>query len=364
MFSSKWMSQNQFVTALSFIIALAMIFSLAIVSTASAASGLNVYVISTNNPITDEAIFASLSSAGYHPFLGVTVDAFDGSQSLNDFDAVVLVYHEWTKNLPPGGQTALVDFVSNGGGLVTGEWTIWAACVGDVVFLEPILPATGDSFCSYYNTPPDTTNYEQVTADVILNHGVDSSFNITLGDVDGTEQVLLPKPGATVFYNSSQTGYAGVVGWNYGAGRAISYSTLISDVELGNTDYNQLFINSILWTVEGKYVDIDIKPGSYPNSINLRSRGVVSVAVLTTDDFDSSKLDPASVVFADAPPLRWAIVDVDFDGDMDSILHFKVRELNLDESSTEAILSGKTFDGISLFGKDDVQIVPIIKIVW
>jgi hypothetical protein len=33
-------------------------------------------------------------------------------------------------------------------------------------------------------------------------------------------------------------------------------------------------------------VAIDIKPGSWPNSINLRSRGVIPVAILTTDSFE------------------------------------------------------------------------------
>jgi hypothetical protein len=30
-----------------------------------------------------------------------------------------------------------------------------------------------------------------------------------------------------------------------------------------------------------------VKPENYPNSINLKSRGKVPVAILTTDDFDA-----------------------------------------------------------------------------
>ena len=53
-------------------------------------------------------------------------------------------------------------------------------------------------------------------------------------------------------------------------------------------------------------VPMDIKPGSYPNSINLKSNGVVLVAVLTTTVFDASTVvDPATVFFADADPVRW-----------------------------------------------------------
>jgi len=105
-------------------------------------------------------------------------------------------------------------------------------------------------------------------------------------------------------------------------------------------------------------VDIDIKPGSDPNSINLKSKGVVPVAVLTTDDFDASNVDPSTVKFAGAAPVRWTMEDVDGDGDMDMLFHFKTQELDLDENSTEATLSGETIDGTPIEGTDTVNIVP------
>ena len=105
-------------------------------------------------------------------------------------------------------------------------------------------------------------------------------------------------------------------------------------------------------------VTIDIKPGSYPNSINLKSKGVVPVAVLTTDDFDASTVDPSTVLFAGASPLRWAWEDVDGDGDVDVLFHFKTQELNLDGDSTEATLTGETFDAVQIEGTDTVNIVP------
>jgi hypothetical protein len=104
--------------------------------------------------------------------------------------------------------------------------------------------------------------------------------------------------------------------------------------------------------------EADIKPGGYPNSINLSSRGVVPVAILTTDDFDATTVDPVTVKFADALPLRWAWEDVDYDGDLDLVFHFKTQELNLDEYSTEATLSGQTFGGMPFEGTDTVNTVP------
>jgi hypothetical protein len=104
---------------------------------------------------------------------------------------------------------------------------------------------------------------------------------------------------------------------------------------------------------------IDIKPGGYPNSINLNSPGSVPVAILTTTDFDASTVNPTTVTFANAPPIRWEMKDVDHDGDTDMLLHFNTQDLNLDKNSREATLTGKTDDEMDIVvGTDSVNIVP------
>ncbi len=116
-------------------------------------------------------------------------------------------------------------------------------------------------------------------------------------------------------------------------------------------------------------IQIDIKPGGNPNNINLKSNGVVPVAVLTTDGFDASDVDPTSVVFAGASPVRWSLCDVDDDGDLDMLYHFKTQKLNLDKDSTEATLTGmmtstitsmmmpESADGKVIQGTDTVRIL-------
>jgi len=47
-------------------------------------------------------------------------------------------------------------------------------------------------------------------------------------------------------------------------------------------------------------VDIDIKPGSYPNAINLGSHGLIPVAILSSEDFDAKTVDPDTVELAGA----------------------------------------------------------------
>jgi hypothetical protein len=115
-------------------------------------------------------------------------------------------------------------------------------------------------------------------------------------------------------------------------------------------------------------VTIDIKPNSDQNTINLKSRGVVPVALLTTDDFDAATVDPATALFAGAAPVKWKLTDVDDDGDADMLFHFKTQELNLDENSVEAtltvqLMSETSEDPIVVSGSDDVRIVPAKKLM-
>jgi hypothetical protein len=104
-------------------------------------------------------------------------------------------------------------------------------------------------------------------------------------------------------------------------------------------------------------VAIDIKPGKYPNSIQLSSEGVVAVAILTTPEFDTSMVDPSTVIFANASPIKWTIEDVDYDGDMDMLLHFYTRDLSLEANSFKATLTGMTHDDGAIVGTDSIRIV-------
>lgn len=108
-------------------------------------------------------------------------------------------------------------------------------------------------------------------------------------------------------------------------------------------------------------VEIDVRPDSDQNIINLGSGGVVAVAILTTGEFDTNTVKPASVIFAGTASRRWAMEDVDRDGDLDLNLYFEIQELVLDESSTEATLTGVTFPyagGVLIEGTDTVRIIP------
>ena len=120
-----------------------------------------------------------------------------------------------------------------------------------------------------------------------------------------------------------------------------------------------LLLPAVAMGSEGVRVSIDIKPGSCPNSINLKSKGVVPVAVLTTDYFDAANVDPETVRLEGVAAVKWAMDDFDGDGDLDLVLHFSTQELagELDANSTHATLTGETYSGGSFWGESTVNIV-------
>ena len=109
---------------------------------------------------------------------------------------------------------------------------------------------------------------------------------------------------------------------------------------------------------------IDIKPGSATNPINLRAKGVIPIAILSTASFDATSVDPASVCFGDAEDVsqrdcteahgKGHLEDVNGDGRLDLLLHFETQQTGIDPGDTQACLSGKTFAGVSVEGCDAI----------
>jgi hypothetical protein len=90
-------------------------------------------------------------------------------------------------------------------------------------------------------------------------------------------------------------------------------------------------------------VTIDIKPGSTTNPINVRSRGVIPVAILTTPAFDATTVDPLTVQFGPGNATeahgQGHVSDVDGDGDLDLMLHFSTQDAAIPCGATSATLT-------------------------
>ena len=114
-------------------------------------------------------------------------------------------------------------------------------------------------------------------------------------------------------------------------------------------------------------VDIDIKPGSYPNSINLGSKGVIPVAILSSEDFDATTVDPETVALGGAGVAvrgkgnKYMAHEEDVNGDGLVDLVLQVETENLDPNQFQgglATLTGETYDGLPFEGSDEITIVP------
>ena len=105
------------------------------------------------------------------------------------------------------------------------------------------------------------------------------------------------------------------------------------------------------------FIDIDIKPGSDPNSINPRSMGLVPVAILG-NDFDVGFVDVPRLAFGPngaSPVHDGHYEDVNDDQITDLVTHYLVKETGIASGDTQACLSVFTNDGGFVEGCDSVK---------
>lgn len=106
---------------------------------------------------------------------------------------------------------------------------------------------------------------------------------------------------------------------------------------------------------------IDIKPGSWPNAVNVRNDGVIPVAVLSTVDFDATLADDRRARFG---PSGAAIVhesghyeDVNGDGLVDLLLHFDATTAGIGCGDESADLRSVDGAGLAIVGTDLIKTV-------
>jgi len=85
------------------------------------------------------------------------------------------------------------------------------------------------------------------------------------------------------------------------------------------------------------------------------------VAILTTETFDATTVDPLSVRFGPKEAReahgKGHIEDVNGDGDVDLVLHFHIQETGIRCGDTLASLTGETFAGQAIEGFDSIKTV-------
>jgi hypothetical protein len=123
-------------------------------------------------------------------------------------------------------------------------------------------------------------------------------------------------------------------------------------------------------------IEVDIKPTSCPNPLNVNSRGVLPVAILGTAEFDVTMVDVATLSLVGIGPIRSGYEDVATplidscdcttdgpDGLLDLTLKFNAQEIIAalgdlyDGDELELQLTGQFLDGTNFFGFDCVIVV-------
>jgi FG-GAP-like repeat/IPT/TIG domain len=258
--------------------------------------------------------------------------------------------------------------------LGNGDGTFQAAANYDVP--DPIAVILAD-FNGDGNLDISTTNGDSHSASILLGSG-DGTFQA------GSDYALPSGPSILVAGDFDGSGRQGLL------------------VDLPNASTVSVLLQPPTYLT----VSIDIKPGDATNTINLKSNGVVPVAILGSATFDPMTVDPSTVVLTAATDNgsgapgsahvairgRGALMtgqsDVNNDGYPDLLVYFRTQDLTalqqMDsrlrgndgtsaetathppavipaQAGTQAVLYGTTYSGQRIRGSDTVRIVPAGK---
>uniref|UniRef100_UPI001298516C Ig-like domain-containing protein n=1 Tax=Roseimaritima sediminicola TaxID=2662066 RepID=UPI001298516C len=278
-------------------------------------------------PVND-APRASDDSATTPEDTTVTIDVLGNDVDLDDSDLTVTL----------DGQAAHGTAVVDAHGWIT--YTPAANFHGSDTFRYEVRDASGASdtaevsvMVNPVNDPPvanaDATTTSQdtaITIDVLSNDG----------DVDGdTLAVSLasqPANGSAAVNADGTLTYTPVAGFS-------GEDSFIYEVRDGQGGRDSA---TVTVTVQSGTLNVEYALDS--RRINLGSNGKVSITLWGTAQLTGSQIDPSSVVFAGANPLRWKVMDVDGDGHDDLFLKFAVNDLRdvLSASYSEVDSKAKT----------------------
>jgi hypothetical protein len=130
-------------------------------------------------------------------------------------------------------------------------------------------------------------------------------------------------------------------------------------------------------------VVFDIKPGSCPNPFNVKQQGVTPMAIVGTEDFDVTLVDPESIVLIGpdgglTPPIKWSYDDSTAppegeepcdcyegggDGYLDLVFHFESQDIVgilgavSDWDVVVLGMEAELFEGPDIVGEDCIRII-------
>ena len=302
------------------------------------------------------------------------------------------------------GHTLVMDDFKDGGNY-TGKMTWWGAMAwaDQLVYqgydnwrLPHILPVNGVSYnfnSSYdgsadngYNISAPNSEYPGSTGSEIAFMFYNNLMNKGMYDVDGNSPqpdwglknigpfigLTIPPPPIPIFWTSLDYGAPGP-DWAW----AFNFH---SGFQNSATKVNGYYAWAVRdGDVEPIPISIDIIPKTCPNECPIKGGGSIEIAIHGTADFDVNDIDIASIRLEEVAPTRSSLKDKSTpvstggecpcttdgrDGFIDLCLKFDKKAIfealggvTVEEQDIELTLEGRLDDGISIEGKDCINIV-------
>jgi hypothetical protein len=128
----------------------------------------------------------------------------------------------------------------------------------------------------------------------------------------------------------------------------------IGNPRVGVCDIGAIEFQSVLTVV------LEVRPGPPKDPVNPKSKGMIPVAIMSTDGFDASTVDQASLRFGPGQALatgRGRLKDLNGDGLPDLVLHFRTQDTGIQCGDTSVSITGQTVNGIPIQGSDSITTV-------
>lgn len=252
----------------------------------------------------------------------------------------------YTPNANFNGVDSFTYFVFDGG-LPSGLATVTI----NVTPVNDAPTASGGSFSIAENSPSGTSIGSVAASDP---DGDTLSFQIVSGNTGGAFSIN-EATGQIQVANSIALDFETMP----------LFSLVVSATDGGGLSSQATVIVSLSDVQEIIAVPIDIKPYDSQNSINVRKKGRIEVAILSTSQFSAQSVDVLSLRFGrtgnenslslnsrNQPNTQ--LVDLNGDGLLDLVVRFELDLAGFQLGDTKGILTGFTSDGRAIHGEDRI----------
>jgi hypothetical protein len=229
-----------------------------VAASSSGGTGPKVLILNDAEGPSTAALASSIAAAGFQVTSRLAPEnTWTGSDpALTDFAAVVhLNGATWNASLPPTAQTALTNFVQNGGGFVGNQWNGYEATLGQKGMPDLVLQTyglTGKELECGNNCERTYTTVAGQESHTVLK-GIPSPFTFKMdGHHAGPTVSFVVNPSTVLMRVSS--GNAAVLVREFGKGKVVNFS-FSPNYGLGgagktllDANVRQLYVNALHWT--------------------------------------------------------------------------------------------------------------------